>query len=89
MVKTKKFIFAKRFVGEPKADDFTLVEEELPPLKEGGKVIENNTQGRIILELRPLHVELEVEGAVLHSNFSAAWPEVSTSECWFSTGRLA
>jgi len=35
MVKTKKFIFAKRFVGEPKADDFTLVEEELPPLKEG------------------------------------------------------
>jgi len=39
MVKTKKFIFAKHFVGEPKADDFTLVEEELPPLKEGGKII--------------------------------------------------
>jgi len=35
MVKTKKFILAKRFVGQPKADDFTLVEEELPPLKEG------------------------------------------------------
>lgn len=35
MVKTKKFILAKHFVGEPKADDFTLVEEELPPLKEG------------------------------------------------------
>ena len=43
MVKTKKFILAKRFVGEPKADDFTLVEEELPPLKEGGKIIKNNT----------------------------------------------
>lgn len=35
MVKTKKFILAKHFVGEPKDDDFTLVEEELPPLKEG------------------------------------------------------
>jgi len=35
MVKTKKFILAKHFVGEPKADDLTLVEEELPPLQEG------------------------------------------------------
>jgi hypothetical protein len=41
MVKTKKFIFARRFVGEPKEDDFTLVEEELPPLKEGGKFTKN------------------------------------------------
>jgi hypothetical protein len=38
MVKTKKFIFARRFVGEPKEDDFRVVEEELPPLKEGGKI---------------------------------------------------
>jgi hypothetical protein len=38
MVKTKKFIFARRFVGEPKEDYFTVVEEELPPLKEGGKI---------------------------------------------------
>jgi hypothetical protein len=42
MVKTKKFILAKYFVGEPKADDFTLVEEELPPLKEGGRIIKKN-----------------------------------------------
>jgi hypothetical protein len=41
MAKTKKFIFARRFVGEPKEDDFTLVEEELPPLKEGGKFMKN------------------------------------------------
>jgi hypothetical protein len=41
MVKTKKFIFAKRFVGEPKEDDFTFVEEELPPLNEGGKITTN------------------------------------------------
>jgi hypothetical protein len=39
MVKTKKYIFAKRFVGEPKPEDFTLVEEDLPPLQEGGKFI--------------------------------------------------
>jgi len=43
MVKTKKFILAKHFVGEPKPDDLTLVEEELPPLQEGGKIIKNNT----------------------------------------------
>jgi hypothetical protein len=46
MVKTKKFILAKHFVGEPKDDDFTLVEEELPPLKEGGKIIENSMWGK-------------------------------------------
>jgi len=34
-VKTKKFILAKHFVGEPKPDDLKLVEEELPPLQEG------------------------------------------------------
>lgn len=37
MVKTKKFIYAKRFNGEPKETDFQLVEEELPPLKDGGR----------------------------------------------------
>lgn len=38
MVKTKKYILAKHFVGEPKEDDFEIVEEELPPLKKGGKI---------------------------------------------------
>lgn len=38
MVKTKKYILAKHFVGEPKEDDFEVVEEELPPLKKGGKI---------------------------------------------------
>ncbi len=37
MVKTKKFIYAKAFVGEPKETDFKLVEEELPALKDGGE----------------------------------------------------
>ncbi|KAG4075639.1 hypothetical protein HA402_003464 [Bradysia odoriphaga] len=30
----KKYVFAERFVGEPKLSDFKLVEEELPPLKD-------------------------------------------------------
>lgn len=36
MVKTKKFIYAKVFEGEPKETDFKLIEEELPALKDGG-----------------------------------------------------
>lgn len=36
MVVAKKFIYAKRFVGEPKYSDFTLEEETLPELKDGG-----------------------------------------------------
>ncbi|XP_060517222.1 prostaglandin reductase 1-like [Cylas formicarius] len=35
MVKAKKYILHKRFVGEPKPSDLKLVEEELPPLKDG------------------------------------------------------
>ncbi|XP_071453878.1 prostaglandin reductase 1-like [Hetaerina americana] len=35
MVKTKRFVTVKRFEGEPKPSDLKLVEEELPPLKEG------------------------------------------------------
>nr|CAD7413162.1 unnamed protein product [Timema poppensis] len=34
MVKTKKFVMAKRFVNEPKLDDFAIVEEELSPLSD-------------------------------------------------------
>lgn len=36
MVTAKKFIIAKHFVGEPKVTDLTLVEEELPPVEDGG-----------------------------------------------------
>uniref|UniRef100_A0A146MD42 Prostaglandin reductase 1 n=2 Tax=Lygus hesperus TaxID=30085 RepID=A0A146MD42_LYGHE len=32
---TKKLIFAKHFDGEPKPSDFKLVEEKIPPLKNG------------------------------------------------------
>ena len=37
MVVAKKFIIAKHFEGEPKPSDLKLVEEELPPIKDGGK----------------------------------------------------
>lgn len=32
----KKFILRKKFNGMPKAEDVVIVEEQLPPLKEGG-----------------------------------------------------
>lgn len=37
MVVSKKLLFVKQFEGEPKESDFRLVEEELPPLKDGGQ----------------------------------------------------
>lgn len=36
MTRTQKFIYAQRFVGEPKLTDFKLVSEELQPLEENG-----------------------------------------------------
>ena len=36
MVKTKKFVLAKHFVGEPKESDLKLIEEDLPALKDRG-----------------------------------------------------
>ena len=36
MVKTKKWILRKPFEGIPKREDLEIVEEELPPLKDGG-----------------------------------------------------
>ncbi|XP_033223578.1 prostaglandin reductase 1-like [Belonocnema kinseyi] len=35
MVVAKKFVIANHFDGEPKPSDLTLVEEELPPIKDG------------------------------------------------------
>ena len=36
MVKAKVFLLAHQFDGAPKNDNFQLIEEELPELKEGG-----------------------------------------------------
>lgn len=38
MVKARKYILAKHFDGFPKKEDFQIVEEELQPLKDGGKL---------------------------------------------------
>lgn len=38
MVKARKYVLVKHFVGYPKKDDFEIVEEELDPLKDGGKL---------------------------------------------------
>ena len=39
MVKAKKYIVQKQFDGLPKSTDLKIVEEELPPVKDGGKLI--------------------------------------------------
>lgn len=41
MTLAKKYIYAERFVGEPKLSDFKLVEEELSPLKDNGEIKKN------------------------------------------------
>jgi hypothetical protein len=37
-LKGKKYVLTKYFDGEPKLSDFKIVEEDLPDLKDGGKV---------------------------------------------------
>ncbi|XP_029040257.1 prostaglandin reductase 1-like [Osmia bicornis bicornis] len=40
MVKAKKFVVVKHFQGEPKSTDLQLVEEELPPVRNGEFLVE-------------------------------------------------
>jgi prostaglandin reductase 1 len=40
MVKAKKFLYAKEFKGEPTLENFELVEEVLPELKDGEILIQ-------------------------------------------------
>jgi prostaglandin reductase 1 len=40
MVRAKKIIYAKAFKGEPTPENFQLVEEDLPELKDGEILIE-------------------------------------------------
>lgn len=39
MAKCKKFVLLQHFKEWPKESDLKIVEEELPPVKEGGKFI--------------------------------------------------
>lgn len=36
MTRAQKFLYVKRFAGEPKSSDFQLISEELQPLEENG-----------------------------------------------------
>ena len=36
-VKCRKWILKSHFIGSPKREDLEIVEEELPPLKDGGR----------------------------------------------------
>lgn len=40
MVKARKIVKVNEFVGEPKLEDFEIVEEELPAINEGEFLIE-------------------------------------------------
>jgi hypothetical protein len=37
MVKCRKWVLRSHFSGLPKREDLEIVEEELPPLKDGGE----------------------------------------------------
>lgn len=39
----KKFVYAKKFEGLPKVSDFSLENETLPELKDGGELFHNNS----------------------------------------------
>lgn len=36
-VKARKWVVRSHFVGQPKREDLEIVEEELPPIKDGGQ----------------------------------------------------
>ena len=46
-VKSRKYILKSHFSGMPKREDLEIVEEVLPPLKEGGEIC-------VICDLIPL-----------------------------------
>lgn len=39
MVKSRIWVMAKKFQGAPKLSDFAIKEQELPPLKDGGRCL--------------------------------------------------
>ena len=40
MVVAKKYVLKSHFQGLPKREDLEIVEEELPPLKDGGRALD-------------------------------------------------
>ena len=46
-VKARKWVVRSHFVGLPKREDLEIVEEELPPIKDGGQGVGG---GRVVLD---------------------------------------
>ncbi|KAK7872296.1 hypothetical protein R5R35_002753 [Gryllus longicercus] len=83
MVKTKKYILAKHFIGEPKLTDFKLVEEELPKLEEGEILCES-----LWLSVDPYmrkYTDFQMEGTVMPGGVVARIAESRDPE--FPKGR--
>ena len=49
-MKGKKYIYAHKFEGMPKLTDLQLVEEELPPVKDGGKLCRKYDPNNYVLQ---------------------------------------
>ena len=45
-VMARKWVVRSHFVGQPKREDLEIVEEELPPIKDGGQGV----GGRVVLD---------------------------------------
>ena len=48
-VKARKYVVRSQFAGTPKREDLEIVEEELPPLKDGGKYSDNCKGGEYVV----------------------------------------
>ena len=49
-VKARKWVVRSHFVGQPKREDLEIVEEELPPIKDGGQGVSHGG-GRVVPSL--------------------------------------
>jgi hypothetical protein len=61
-IKTRKWIVTKMFEGLPKRSDFEIVEEELPPLNDGGQQTQHQCcmplSAHIVLILQKFYLKL-------------------------------
>ena len=46
-MKARKWVVRSHFVGQAKREDLEIVEEELPPIKDGGQGV---GEGRVVLD---------------------------------------
>ncbi|XP_046853655.1 prostaglandin reductase 1-like [Xenia sp. Carnegie-2017] len=85
-MKGKKYIYAHKFEGLPKLTDLELVEEELPPLKDGDVLVKVQCLS-LDPYMRPYAVENLKEGDVM-MNFFVAGHVIDSKHESFSNGTL-